>query len=54
MILCPKCKGYGKTVSTRNEPDKVIRWHKCRDCGFTFTSTQTVDDNYKDTEKDKK
>ena len=40
MIKCPKCYGYGQTVSTRNEENNVIRYHKCRECGFTFTSTQ--------------
>lgn len=43
MIKCPKCRGIGKTISTRNQDDSIIRWHKCENCGFTFTSTQTVD-----------
>ena len=42
MIKCPNCGGYGQTVSTRNDIDKVIRYHKCRDCENTFTSTQIV------------
>lgn len=50
MLKCPKCGGYGKAVSTRNLKDSVIRYHKCDDCGESFTSTQRVD-NCKITEE---
>lgn len=46
MIKCPKCRGIGKTISTRNQDDSIIRWHKCENCGFTFTSTQIVDSRF--------
>lgn len=42
MLKCPECSGYGKTISTRNFDNAVIRWHKCQSCGYTFTSTQKV------------
>lgn len=48
MMKCPKCNGIGKTISTRNSDIAIIRWHKCKDCGFSFTSTQTVDYKYND------
>lgn len=40
MIKCPKCGGYGKAVSTRNLEDCVVRYHKCTNCRYSFTSTQ--------------
>lgn len=43
MLKCPKCNGYGKTTSTRNFDNEVLRWHKCQSCGFTFTSIQKID-----------
>lgn len=54
MLQCPICKGYGKTVSTRNFDNAVVRYHKCEQCGESFTSTQRVnnlsitDENIKD------
>lgn len=48
MIRCPSCHGIGRTSSTRSEPDCIIRWHKCNDCGLSFTSTQKVDFKYCD------
>ena len=40
MLKCSKCGGYGKTVSTKNVENGVMRYHKCEDCGETFTSMQ--------------
>lgn len=46
MIKCPKCKMTSKTISTRNQDISIVRWHKCENCGFSFTSTQTIDFKY--------
>lgn len=45
MIKCPKCGGYSKSSSTRKYSDSIVRYHKCANCGYSFTSTQKANES---------
>ena len=42
-LQCPKCKSENTNVySTRQYADRINRHRKCKDCGKTFKTIETI------------
>lgn len=44
-MTCPMCGGDTKIVDSRKNIDNVVRYRKCRECSYRF-STIEVDEDY--------
>ena len=50
-MTCPMCNGDTDVTCTRDNEDHVIRYRKCQDCGYRFTTVETDEDFYSKTKK---
>lgn len=53
-MYCPKCKNIAGIVDSRRYEDTVKRRHKCKTCGFSFSTREVIDDKTNKTEEDEK
>ncbi len=43
-MWCPKCCGKSKVIGTVTDV-KVKRFRRCLDCGYTFPTTEAIDND---------
>ena len=46
-MTCPICNGGTKIIDSRKDSDSVIRYRKCRDCGYKFPTIEIDEDIYR-------
>ena len=45
-MTCPMCNGDTKIVDSRKNNDYVVRYRKCKDCGYRFATIEVDEDIY--------
>lgn len=43
-MTCPVCRGKTRVLDTRSDYDAVYRRRKCKECGYTMTTTEYEND----------
>lgn len=45
-MTCPMCNGDTKIVDSRKNIDNVVRYRKCRECSYRFSTVEIDEDFY--------
>ena len=46
-MTCPVCDGSTKIIDTRKDCDHVVRYRRCKECGFRFPTIEVDEDIYR-------
>ena len=45
-MTCPVCNGDTKVIDSRKNSDHIVRYRKCKKCGYRFRTLETDEDIY--------